>query len=44
MFMYFRAYVSAIQTKATPVSTDPEEPLKLTAQVLLEIKFFIKIF
>ena len=29
-----RSFVAAIQTKATPVSSDPEEPLKLTAQVL----------
>ena len=28
-----RAYVAAIQTKAAPVSTEAEEPLKLTAQV-----------
>ena len=29
-----RAYVAAIQTKAAPVSTEAEEPLKLTAQVV----------
>ena len=29
-----RSYVAALQTKAAPVSTDPEEPLKLSAQVL----------
>ena len=28
-----RAYVSALQTVAVPVSADPEEPLKLSAQV-----------
>ena len=29
-----RAYVSALDTSANPVSSDPEEPIKLTAQVL----------
>ena len=29
-----RAYVNALQTSANPVSSDPEEPIKLTAQVL----------
>lgn len=29
-----RAYVSALETSANPVSSDPEEPIKLTAQVL----------
>jgi hypothetical protein len=28
-----RAYVSALETSASPVSSDPEEPLKLTVQV-----------
>ena len=29
-----RAYVSALETSSNPVSSDPEEPIKLTAQVL----------
>jgi len=29
-----RAYVSALDTSSNPVSSDPEEPIKLTAQVL----------
>ncbi len=28
-----RSYVAALETSASPVSSDPEEPLKLTVQV-----------
>ena len=30
-----RSYITAIQTKSTPVSSDPKEPLNLTAQVTI---------